>query len=58
MPWAVISLFFIGSSYLLTTAITAKDTFEALATFAIDFGLVLIFWKKDTPWMKSFLNRF
>lgn len=58
MPWAVVSFFIIGSSYLLVTATTSKDTIEALSTFVLDFVLVLIFWKKDNSSVKKFLERF
>lgn len=58
LQWAVVGLFFIGSSYLLVTADTAKETIEAITTFAIDFFLVFILWNKEKPIIKRFLDRF
>lgn len=58
LQWAVVSIFFVGSSYLLVTADTSKEIIEAIMTFVIDFFLVFILWNKERPIVKRFLDRF
>jgi hypothetical protein len=58
MPWAVITIFFIGSSYLFATAESTKDYIEAIGTFMVSFFLLLLFTRQNEPWAKKILDLF
>ena len=58
MPWMIITIFFVGSSFLFAIADSTKDYIEAVGTFAVSIFLLMLFTRQDEPWAKKILDRF